>query len=61
MHSHAAAASDVGLHELEGTDAGFFYAGARGRHAVWNGRLFDFEVLLKRRIVNSVLTCLGLY
>lgn len=58
VHSHAAVSSDIGLHELDGTDEGFFLSGARGRHAAWNGRIFDFEKPQVCRFLLGQLCCM---
>lgn len=48
VHSHASKNTLDGLNEFDGTEACYFHAGARGRHDLWDSRLFnytEFEVL----------------
>lgn len=42
IHSHASKNTADGLNEFDGTDACFFHGGPRGRHELWDSRLFDY-------------------
>jgi 1,4-alpha-glucan branching enzyme len=42
VHSHAVNNEVEGLSRFDGTDYQFFHAGSRGRHALWDSRLFDY-------------------
>ncbi|KAG5875108.1 hypothetical protein JTB14_018586 [Gonioctena quinquepunctata] len=48
VHSHASKNVLDGLNQFDGSDAGYFHAGPRGEHTLWDSRLFnysEFEVL----------------
>ncbi|CAG9820624.1 unnamed protein product [Phaedon cochleariae] len=48
VHSHASKNVMDGLNRFDGTDSGYFHAGPRGEHSLWDSRLFnysEFEVL----------------
>ncbi|KAL8982209.1 MAG: hypothetical protein Q9205_003203, partial [Flavoplaca limonia] len=48
VHSHASKNSSDGLNYFDGTDYLYFHEGAKGRHELWDSRLFnygDHEVL----------------
>lgn len=42
VHSHACKNVLDGLNELDGTDHHFFHSGPRGKHALWDSRLFNY-------------------
>jgi 1,4-alpha-glucan branching enzyme len=42
VHSHASKNTADGLNSHDGTDRGYFHAGARGQHPLWDSRLFDY-------------------
>lgn len=42
VHSHASKNVLDGLNEFDGTDHQYFHAGARGRHELWDSRLFNY-------------------
>lgn len=42
VHSHAAVNVNDGLNEFDGTDACFFHSGAKGQHALWDSKIFDY-------------------
>ncbi|KAJ1938713.1 alpha-1,4-glucan branching enzyme, partial [Kickxella alabastrina] len=43
VHSHACNNVDDGLNKFDGTDHCYFHEGARGRHELWNSRLFNYS------------------
>ncbi|CAH0562702.1 unnamed protein product [Brassicogethes aeneus] len=43
VHSHASKNVMDGLNEFDGTDSGFFHAGSRGVHSLWDSRLFNYQ------------------
>ncbi|OCT91185.1 hypothetical protein XELAEV_18014241mg [Xenopus laevis] len=43
VHSHASNNTEDGLNKFDGTDSCFFHDGARGIHALWDSRLFDYS------------------
>jgi len=43
VHSHASKNVNDGLNMFDGTDHCFFHGGARGRHKLWDSRLFDYN------------------
>ncbi|PVU95939.1 hypothetical protein BB561_001512 [Smittium simulii] len=48
VHSHASNNIDDGLNEFDGSDNCYFHEGPKGRHELWNSRLFhygSFEVM----------------
>ncbi|EPE07479.1 glycoside hydrolase family 13 [Ophiostoma piceae UAMH 11346] len=42
VHSHASKNVLDGLNEFDGTDHQYFHAGAKGRHELWDSRLFNY-------------------
>ena len=42
VHSHAVNNEVEGLSRFDGTDYQFFHTGERGRHHLWDSRLFDY-------------------
>lgn len=42
VHSHACKNVLDGLNEFDGTDHCYFHEGARGRHELWDSRLFNY-------------------
>lgn len=42
VHSHACKNVLDGLNEFDGTDHLYFHAGAKGRHELWDSRLFNY-------------------
>ncbi len=42
VHSHAVNNEVEGLSRFDGTDYQFFHTGPRGRHELWDSRLFDY-------------------
>jgi 1,4-alpha-glucan branching enzyme len=42
VHSHAVNNEVEGLSRFDGTDHLYFHAGDKGRHALWDSRLFDY-------------------
>ncbi|MEJ2156246.1 MAG: alpha amylase C-terminal domain-containing protein [Desulfobacteraceae bacterium] len=42
VHSHAVNNEVEGLSRFDGTDHLYFHSGARGRHDLWDSRLFDY-------------------
>jgi 1,4-alpha-glucan branching enzyme len=45
VHSHAVNNEVEGLSRYDGTDYQFFHSGPRGRHDLWDSRLFDYGKL----------------
>eukprot|EP00794_Sanderia_malayensis_P016943 gene16943-18650_t len=43
VHSHACKNVLDGLNQFDGTEACFFHSGYRGRHDLWDSRLFDYK------------------
>eukprot|EP00048_Salpingoeca_helianthica_P021922 m.15211 g.15211 ORF g.15211 m.15211 type:complete len:745 (-) comp6629_c1_seq1:438-2672(-) len=43
VHSHASKNASDGLNMYDGSDGGYFHAGPRGRHDLWDSRLFDYS------------------
>lgn len=43
VHSHACKNTLDGLNEFDGTDHCYFHEGGRGRHDLWDSRLFNYE------------------
>ncbi|KAJ1674140.1 alpha-1,4-glucan branching enzyme, partial [Spiromyces aspiralis] len=43
VHSHACNNVEDGLNQFDGTDACYFHEGGRGRHDLWNSRLFNYQ------------------
>lgn len=42
VHSHASKNVLDGLNELDGSDHLYFHSGAKGRHELWDSRLFNY-------------------
>ncbi|KAJ1786046.1 alpha-1,4-glucan branching enzyme [Coemansia sp. RSA 1807] len=42
VHSHACNNVEDGLNQFDGTDHCYFHEGGRGRHELWNSRLFNY-------------------
>ena len=42
VHSHASSNSMDGINQFDGTDHQYFHEGARGRHSLWDSRLFNY-------------------
>ncbi|ODQ50166.1 1,4-alpha-glucan-branching enzyme [Saitoella complicata NRRL Y-17804] len=42
VHSHSSKNVDDGLNEYDGTDHQYFHGGAKGRHELWDSRLFNY-------------------
>ncbi|KAL2825563.1 1,4-alpha-glucan-branching enzyme [Aspergillus cavernicola] len=42
VHSHASKNVDDGLNMFDGSDHLYFHAGAKGQHALWDSRLFNY-------------------
>ena len=42
VHSHAVNNEIEGISRFDGTDYQFFHAGSRGKHELWDSRLFDY-------------------
>ncbi|KAI9671202.1 MAG: alpha-1,4-glucan branching enzyme [Caeruleum heppii] len=42
VHSHASSNSLDGLNQFDGSDHQYFHEGARGRHELWDSRLFNY-------------------
>lgn len=53
VHSHASSNVDDGLNQYDGTDAGYFHAGGRGFHDLWNSRLFQYRNRAVQRFLLS--------
>lgn len=43
VHSHACKNVADGINEFDGTDHHYFHAGAKGRHELWDSRLFNYD------------------
>lgn len=42
VHSHASSNSMDGINQFDGTDHHYFHEGERGRHELWDSRLFNY-------------------
>ncbi|BFZ65057.1 alpha-1,4-glucan branching enzyme [Saitoella coloradoensis] len=42
VHSHSSKNVDDGLNEFDGTDHQYFHGGPKGRHELWDSRLFNY-------------------
>ncbi len=42
VHSHASSNSMDGINQFDGTDHHYFHEGERGRHSLWDSRLFNY-------------------
>jgi 1,4-alpha-glucan branching enzyme len=43
VHSHACKNVEDGINQFDGTDHHYFHAGAKGRHELWDSRLFNYD------------------
>ncbi|KAJ1918438.1 alpha-1,4-glucan branching enzyme [Mycoemilia scoparia] len=43
VHSHSCNNVEDGLNMFDGTDSCYFHEGGRGRHDLWNSRLFNYQ------------------
>ena len=43
VHSHACKNVEDGINMFDGSDHLYFHAGARGRHELWDSRLFNYD------------------
>jgi 1,4-alpha-glucan branching enzyme len=43
VHSHASKNTLDGLNEFDGSDHLYFHEGAKGRHALWDSRIFNYS------------------
>lgn len=43
IHSHASLSANVGLHQIDGTEGGFFRAGTSAKQSRWNSPVFDYS------------------
>ena len=55
VHSHANKNVNDGLNLFDGTEFQYFHAGPRGRHELWDSRLFDYTQLETQRLLLSSL------
>ncbi len=55
VHSHASKNVNDGLNRFDGTDHHYFHAGAKGEHALWDSRLFDYSKVETQRLLLSSL------
>lgn len=53
VHSHASKNVLDGLNEFDGSDSCYFHAGQRGRHQLWDSRLFDYGAYEVQRFLLS--------
>ncbi len=53
VHSHACKNTLDGLNCFDGSDAAYFHEGSRGRHALWDSRLFDYSQMEVLRFLLS--------
>ncbi|KAI9285985.1 1,4-alpha-glucan-branching enzyme GBE1 [Umbelopsis sp. AD052] len=53
VHSHACKNVLDGLNEFDGTDHCYFHEGARGRHELWDSRLFNYGAFEPLRFLMS--------
>lgn len=42
VHSHASSNSMDGINQFDGTDHHYFHEGERGRHSLWDSRIFNY-------------------
>ena len=42
VHSHASSNVVDGINNWDGTDYHYFHAGSKGKHELWDSRLFDY-------------------
>lgn len=43
VHSHAANNVNDGLNQFNGTDHCYFHGGAKGKHTLWDSKIFDYR------------------
>ena len=43
VHSHACKNVEDGINYFDGTDHQYFHGGIKGRHELWDSRLFNYE------------------
>jgi 1,4-alpha-glucan branching enzyme len=53
VHTHASANTADGLNQFDGSDEGYFLAGADGWHSEWGTRMFDYSKLEVLRFLLS--------
>ena len=53
VHSHASKNVIDGLNEFDGSDHCYFHAGPRGRHELWDSRLFNYAAYEVQRFLLS--------
>ena len=53
VHSHASKNVLDGLNEFDGSDACFFHAGPKGKHELWDSRLFNYGAYEVQRFLLS--------
>ena len=53
VHSHASKNTREGLNEFDGTDHQFFHAGAKGDHAAWDTKCFNYD---KNEVIHFLLS-----
>ena len=53
VHSHACKNTREGINEFDGTAEQFFHAGARGEHAAWNTKCFNYN---KNEVIHFLLS-----
>ena len=44
VHSHASKNVVDGLSQFDGTDSCYFHSGRRGTHALWDSRIFNYNL-----------------
>jgi 1,4-alpha-glucan branching enzyme len=42
VHSHASSNVNDGINNWDGTEFHYFHAGVKGKHELWDSRLFDY-------------------
>ena len=53
VHSHASCNQNDGISYWDGTDYLYFHSGERGKHALWDSRLFDYSNYETMRLLLS--------
>lgn len=53
VHSHSVSNENEGLSHFDGTDYLYFHSGERGKHPLWDSRLFDYG---KPQVLNFLLS-----
>lgn len=56
VHSHASTNVLDGLNLLDGTDYLYFHSGNKGKHNLWDSRLFDYSIYETKRFLLSNLS-----